>query len=186
MEVRLAVALTWMVLIGSGLAFLPPASADVVRKATAKVGDNLKARLEVDKKNRGYLRVTDPGGRVVKRVKLVTHQQVLPLLIDRRLEPLWPDLLEWAGPSLERLRARMLADSDAAFARGDKAYGEEVAVYAFGKAGTVQERAMLLAITGTPERAVALLRDAISRWPTEKAWDRYRPAPRRGRRASSR
>jgi tetratricopeptide (TPR) repeat protein len=133
---------------------------------------SLEAALEIDGKSRGYLRITDASGSVVQRTKLVTHRQVLPLLIDRRLSPLWPALLDWAGPSLERLRARMLADSEAAFARGKKAYGEEIAPFLTGKAGAIGERAVLLFVTGSPDRAIAMLQDATAGWDRARSWDK--------------
>jgi tetratricopeptide (TPR) repeat protein len=133
----------------------------------------LEAALEVDGKGRGYLRITDPSGSVVECTKLVTHHQVLPFLIDRRLSPLWPALLDWAGHSLDKLRSRMLADSEAAFARSKKAYGEEIAPFLTGKAGAIGERAVLLFMTGSPDQAIDNLRDATGGWSGTRSWDNY-------------
>jgi tetratricopeptide (TPR) repeat protein len=146
----------------------PAAKVLELRATVTTPTGRLEAALEVDGKGRGYLRITDPSGSVVERTKLVTHHQVLPLLIDRRLSPLWPALLDWAGPSLDKLRSRMLADSEAAFARDKKAYGDDVVAYVEGSAGSLEKRAVLLNLTGSPERAIALLQEATSNWPATR------------------
>lgn len=49
---------------------------------------------------------------------LSTPSEVLRVLADRRLAFLWPELEAWAGPALEPMRARMLADAQERFRNG--------------------------------------------------------------------
>ncbi|HEX8256928.1 MAG TPA: hypothetical protein VF589_04795, partial [Allosphingosinicella sp.] len=45
-------------------------------------------------------------------------EDALSLLADRRVEPLWPAILAWTGPTMERLRDRRLAAARAEVAGG--------------------------------------------------------------------
>ena len=50
-------------------------------------------------------------------VSLESYDEVLAALSDRRLAPLWPTILDWAGPDLGRIRTRWLAAARDKFQR---------------------------------------------------------------------
>lgn len=147
------------------------AEPQAVRSTILSGKGPLTVELVIDKRERATLRATGADGKKVKEIKLVTPAEVLPLLVDRRLAFLWPTLTNWAGPSLERLSARVLADSDAAFARGKKAYGNDVLPYWSGKAGARYERVLLLLQTGRAEQGLALLQQTVAKWTPQNSWD---------------
>ena len=133
----------------------------------------ISVELAIDGSDGAVLRTTQPGrDGLVDRERLVSPDKVVPLLIDRRLAFLWPALIEWGGPGLERLRQRMLADSAAAFAKGKTAYGSTIVQGMTSRVAAYQERAFLLRAAGERERAIALLREATDDWVSAKKWGR--------------
>jgi hypothetical protein len=59
------------------------------------------------------------AGAAVEMRPITTADMAILLLLDRRLEFLWPALLDWAGPDLGRFRAFSVADAEAAYNNGE-------------------------------------------------------------------
>jgi len=71
--------------------------------------------LLLDDANAG-LRLRSAKG--TPRIRILEPHRALELLADRRMEFLWAPLIEWAGPTLEKMRDRNIAHLRAAAATG--------------------------------------------------------------------
>lgn len=157
----------------------PGASEVKARGVVAGAEGPLTVELLIDRRShatlrllRGDARAPEAPPRELKRSPLPTSAEVIPLLADQRLSFLWPALTEWAGPSLERLRRQMLEESELAFQRNRTVFGHALAGSLSGKAAAYAERAVLLSRAGQLEAAIAVLKQAVDRWLSEKGWGR--------------
>ncbi len=129
-------------LVATGAAALSaPAAAAVYAPPTAPTADTLDA--EIDRASRAHgivdfgpgpvrvdLLILDDRALLAVRSLSAARPQVYRIddpgaaalvLADRRLAFAWPTLIDWAGSSLDKLRAQKLAETRAAFARGGDA-----------------------------------------------------------------
>jgi hypothetical protein len=105
---------------------------------------------------------------------ITAPSEVLYLLADRKVAFLWPALLDWAGPSLERMRAHLLAATERAFdarrsAKFPQGTGESIMRPA---ARAVAQYARTLDRTGGSDAAVELLRREAGALDLKKGWGR--------------
>ena len=71
--------------------------------------------------NSAYLALRPPMPAGPRIYRIDDPRSVVLVLADRRLAFAWSALIEWTGPSLDKLRALKLAETRATFARGDDA-----------------------------------------------------------------
>lgn len=105
-----------------------------------------------------------PAGKAQWMRPIATPDDALAVLADRKLEPLWPALLAWAGPDLGLFRDRYVADYRRNFERRSPAdslsSGE---MLARPRARALQQYAEALWRTGKAAEANALLRAELDR-----------------------
>ena len=102
---------------------------------------------------------------------LSTPSEVLRVLADRRLAFMWPALEAWAGPGLEPMRARMLADAQARFRNGAPRPAQGTAESSVRPATrALLQLASELDGAGRTAEAIALLRDRLAKPPGKGDW----------------
>ncbi|WP_312488645.1 hypothetical protein [Sphingomonas sp.] len=113
--------------------------------------------------------VGPPAARQLVEVR--TIDDALAALADRRLSHAWPQLLSWAGPGLEGLRDRLIADARTVFTKGRTAQADT------GLASVVRPRlrptfllADALLAGGRFAEAVDLMRAARDAEPKDSPW----------------
>lgn len=147
-----------------------PTDAAAVTLASAPLGDGSTVDLSI---NGDVVWLRMRGGRYDgKFMSVSTVNDALVLLADRRAEPLWPALLAWAGPGLERLRdirlasARVIATSGATYFAGNTAESTTRP-----KTRATMLFADQLAKAGQMDKAIEVIRAARGSAPGRGGWN---------------
>jgi hypothetical protein len=119
--------------------------------------------------------VIEPEAGLPVTTRLDSPDRVLALLADTRAAPLWPELIKWAGPSLERLRERRLAAAEEAWRQGRIAYPLKSTAESAAAARTTAlfQYAGALEEAGEGAKAQALLREHLAALPLKTAEQRF-------------
>jgi tetratricopeptide (TPR) repeat protein len=152
----------------------PPSQEAPPGRPTAIVdhdGDRLRVELVIGT-DTAVLQILRLGDGAQQTLPLERPSTALLVLADQRLAPLWPALLDWAGPDLGRLRARALAASRVAFEQGKSSPPRTPTESSVRPAirALLQYSGALSALGYTAE-ADALLRNAMAANPMKTDWD---------------
>lgn len=113
------------------------------------------------------------GGGPTKIYPLSNPDEALMFLADRRVEGLWPAILDWAGAGLERLRDRNIAAAEAAASAGDYVSPESTTTSAVRPHTRAQIiAANRLADAGRFAEAIAKLEAERGARPDRSGWGR--------------
>lgn len=113
------------------------------------------------------------GGKAIGSLPIQNVSDVLRVLADRRLDFMWPALIEWGGPDLEKLRQRAVATATKRFQEKTALpprTPSESSVRAPTRA--VLQLADALDRAGRRGEAIALLRRNVDQGPRRSDWGR--------------
>ena len=147
--------------------------------ATASVGSGPAQTAEPATIADGGFRAISPTHAMIRigppasqqTVDIQTVDEALAALADQRLAPMWPRISTWAGPGLEDLRDRRIAEARSIFAKG-RTKDADTAI-----ASVVRPRlrptfllADALFVGGRVTEAVDLMRAARAAEPKDNPW----------------